>query len=152
MVRKNNRFNFQTEAACEEEERTDRVFMDDIERNKRNQGGQTQNSENPGLILVSSLLTWENYLPWSKAIKRTLTAKEKLRFTLEDNLRPEEGTIEFNQWEKADCLVCSWILNSMTKDLCEDFLCAETARDLWSNILEKAMDHGCTKSREISAS
>ncbi|KAL0302702.1 UNVERIFIED_CONTAM: hypothetical protein Scaly_3023800 [Sesamum calycinum] len=35
------------------------------------------------------------------------------------------------QWERANSMVISWILNSISKDIVESFLYINTARDLW---------------------
>lgn len=78
MAREGNRFQFQ-----HQEDTTSSTS--NTEKNKNVQ--IRQHAENPGLILVPSVLTGENYFPWSKAIKRALIAKEKLRFITEDKLK-----------------------------------------------------------------
>ena len=37
-------------------------------------------------------------------------------------------------WKKADCLVLSWLLNSISKDILESFIFANSSRDLWLEI------------------
>lgn len=41
------------------------------------------------------------------------------------------------RWEKYDCLVSSWILNSMPKELSEDFLYDESSRELWKELEQR---------------
>lgn len=43
-----------------------------------------QNLDNPGMTLVSSVLTGNNYLAWSRSIEITLGAKVKLGFINEN--------------------------------------------------------------------
>ncbi|KAL0451887.1 UNVERIFIED_CONTAM: hypothetical protein Slati_1166800, partial [Sesamum latifolium] len=42
-----------------------------------------------------------------------------------------ENAEEFEQWVRADCLVISWLLNSMSKGIVESTLYFETTRELW---------------------
>ncbi|KAL2235090.1 UNVERIFIED_CONTAM: Retrovirus-related Pol polyprotein from transposon RE1 [Sesamum indicum] len=89
-----------------------------------------QPSDNPGLCLVTTLLDGTNFLSWSRSIKLGLRAKTKLNFIQEDN-RPEENSKEMEQWDKANSMVTSWILNSISRDIVETFMYTNTARELW---------------------
>lgn len=62
--------------------------------------------ENPGVVLVNALLTGNNFLPWSKAIKRALIAKEK-HMLINDKVKRDEKVVDFVRWENNDCLVTS---------------------------------------------
>lgn len=95
MVRKNNRFQFQASSSTERDNQTVEEDSKNVaEINCRN---QLQNQvENPGLILVNTVLTSNNFLPWSRAVKRALIAKEKLRFIVEDDLKPKKNTPAYN--------------------------------------------------------
>ncbi|KAL0437400.1 UNVERIFIED_CONTAM: hypothetical protein Sradi_0447900 [Sesamum radiatum] len=41
---------------------------------------QLQSSDHPGMVMVSALLTGNNYFAWSNAVKRAPTTKMKLDF------------------------------------------------------------------------
>ncbi|KAL0409754.1 UNVERIFIED_CONTAM: hypothetical protein Sradi_1909800 [Sesamum radiatum] len=58
----------------------------------------------------------------------------KLGFINGKITKPDEDDEEFEQWERADGMVISWILNSISKDIVESFLYIDTARDLWLEI------------------
>ncbi|KAL0378986.1 UNVERIFIED_CONTAM: hypothetical protein Sradi_3204100 [Sesamum radiatum] len=60
--------------------------------------------------------------------KIALGAKMKLGFINGKSRRPYQ---DFEQWTKADCLVISWLRNSMSKNIVESFLYINTARVLW---------------------
>ncbi|KAL0303103.1 UNVERIFIED_CONTAM: hypothetical protein Sradi_6178400 [Sesamum radiatum] len=92
---------------------------------------RVQITDNPGTILVSNLLDGTNFLSWSRSIKIALRAKMKLGFINGKIPKPEESDDGFEQWERADGMVISWILNSISKDIVESFLYIDTARDLW---------------------
>ncbi|KAL0427911.1 UNVERIFIED_CONTAM: Retrovirus-related Pol polyprotein from transposon RE1 [Sesamum latifolium] len=92
---------------------------------------RVQATDNPGTVLVSNVLDGTNFLSWSRSIKIALRAKMKLGFINEKNPKPQESDDGFEQWERADGMVISWILNSISKDIVESFLYIDTASDLW---------------------
>ncbi|KAL2235601.1 UNVERIFIED_CONTAM: Retrovirus-related Pol polyprotein from transposon RE2 [Sesamum indicum] len=61
---------------------------------------QLQSSNHPGMVMVSALLTGNNYFAWSKAIKRALTAKMKLDFIDGAAVRPPLNSDEFKRWNQ----------------------------------------------------
>ncbi|KAL0462716.1 UNVERIFIED_CONTAM: hypothetical protein Slati_0159200 [Sesamum latifolium] len=89
-----------------------------------------QISENPGMCLVSSLLNGKNYLSWSRSIRIALGAKMKLSFINGKSTKPEEDLDQYEQWVRNDCMVTSWILNSISKEIVESFLYINSAREL----------------------
>ncbi|KAL0342576.1 UNVERIFIED_CONTAM: Retrovirus-related Pol polyprotein from transposon RE2 [Sesamum calycinum] len=48
--------------------------------------------------------------------------------------KPSEDSEEFEQWNRADCIVTLWLLNSISKDIIESFLCVNLARELWQEL------------------
>ncbi|KAF7835230.1 uncharacterized protein G2W53_010089 [Senna tora] len=108
----------------------------DVDRSRKN-GYQTWallNSDQPGMSLVVSPLIGTNYLGWSIAIKTALEAKGKLGFlTTEESLDEEE----YWKWKKADSMVKSWVINSMTKELADLFVFCRTTKELWDELQER---------------
>ncbi|KAL0394128.1 UNVERIFIED_CONTAM: hypothetical protein Slati_4379000 [Sesamum latifolium] len=92
---------------------------------------QLQDSDHPTMILVTTPLDGGNYLIWSRLIRISLGAKMKLGFIDGKIPKPEKDSDEFGQWYRVDCMVRCWILNSMSKDLFESFVYANSARELW---------------------
>ncbi|KAL2228491.1 UNVERIFIED_CONTAM: hypothetical protein Sindi_1828800 [Sesamum indicum] len=90
-----------------------------------------QLNDNPGLSLVSRPLDGSNFLSWSRSIKIALGAKMKLNFINGEGAKPAEGSRELEQWIRADYMVTSWILNSISKEIVESFLYTNTSRELW---------------------
>ncbi|KAF7837340.1 uncharacterized protein G2W53_005822 [Senna tora] len=94
------------------------------------------NSDQPGMSLVVSQLTSTNFLGWSTAIKTALEAKGKLGFidrTIEEPTDEEDHW----KWKKADSMVKSWIVNSMTKELADFFVYCRTTRELWDELEDR---------------
>ncbi|XP_011091910.1 uncharacterized protein LOC105172236 [Sesamum indicum] len=92
---------------------------------------KVQPSDNPGLVLVTTLLDGTNFLSWSRSIKLGLRTKMKLSFISADIKKPEENTKEMEQWDRTDSMVTSWILNSISREIVESFMYTNSARELW---------------------
>ncbi|KAJ8771285.1 hypothetical protein K2173_026462 [Erythroxylum novogranatense] len=95
------------------------------------------NTENPGAILVTTLFNGNNYFTWSKSMTIALCAKDKLSFVDGTCTQPAEDTTLLTRWRRANSMVKSWILNSMTKELSDAFLSFPTARALWEELKER---------------
>ncbi|XP_019053042.1 PREDICTED: uncharacterized protein LOC104595553 isoform X2 [Nelumbo nucifera] len=48
-----------------------------------------------------------------------------------------EGAPELAQWNRVNCMVTSWILKSISKEIVEAFLYTTTAKELWEVIKER---------------
>ncbi|KAL0440064.1 UNVERIFIED_CONTAM: hypothetical protein Slati_2489400 [Sesamum latifolium] len=87
-------------------------------------------SDHLGIALVSFLLNGINYLSWSRSVKIALGANMKLSFINGKSERPSEDSKDFEQWQRADYMVTSWIINSISKDIAKAFLYTISAREL----------------------
>ncbi|KAL2247111.1 UNVERIFIED_CONTAM: hypothetical protein Sindi_2563400 [Sesamum indicum] len=84
--------------------------------------------------LVSIPLNGNNFLTWSRSIKLALGAKQKLGFIDGSDTKPQGNKEETEQWERVDCVVMSWLLNYITKEIAEAFLDTSSALDLWQQL------------------
>ncbi|XP_020546985.1 uncharacterized protein LOC110011335 [Sesamum indicum] len=92
---------------------------------------QLQSSDHLGMVMVSAVLTSNNYFAWSRAVKRALTAKMKIDFVDGTVVRPAANTAEFNRWNRIDSVVTTCILNCIKKYLAQSFMYVGSARELW---------------------
>ncbi|KAL0320386.1 UNVERIFIED_CONTAM: hypothetical protein Sradi_5300100 [Sesamum radiatum] len=90
--------------------------------------------DHPGMSLVSAPLDGRNYLSWSRSIKLALGAKQKLGFIDGTCQKLTKNKDEIEQWERVDCMVVSWLLNSISKEIAEAFLFATSAQVLWPEL------------------
>ncbi|XP_011071257.1 uncharacterized protein LOC105156734 isoform X2 [Sesamum indicum] len=90
--------------------------------------------EHPGMSLVSAPLDGNNFLTWSRAIKLALGAKQKIGFIDGSYTKPQENKEEMDQWKTVDCMVASWLLNSISKEISEAFMYTSSAQDLWEQL------------------
>ncbi|KAJ0043983.1 hypothetical protein Pint_17980 [Pistacia integerrima] len=90
------------------------------------------------MTLVTTLLTGNNnYLSWSHCMKIALGAQVKLGFVNGKCEMPSEESPNFEQWNRVDCMVTSWILNSVSKEIIEAFLYTNFAIELWRELEER---------------
>ncbi|CAA0841139.1 Unknown protein, partial [Striga hermonthica] len=91
-------------------------------------------SDNPGMVLVSFSLTGSNYLHWSRAIRLALGAKSKLGFTV---AVPDSDSEDYQQYQKVEFMVISWLLNSILKEIVQAFMYVKSAKQLWDELAER---------------
>lgn len=96
-------------------------------------------SDHPGLLLVSKKLTGDNYNSWCRAMKISLTAKNKTGFitgTIKEPSaikKPEDHAL----WQRCNDMVLSWILNSLEPDLADLVLSCTTPYAIWEDLRER---------------
>lgn len=71
-------------------------------------------NESPSTTLMLSLLTYENYHSWSRAMKMSLLTKNRLLGFVDGTIveSPKNNEI-FPLWERGNMLVLSWLIKSM---------------------------------------
>lgn len=92
-------------------------------------------SDNPGTVLVSQLLTGDNYPTWRRAIRMALSAKNKMGFVNGTILKPEGP--EAAKWERCNDMVLSWLLNSISPDIANSVIYADTAKEVWDDLYNR---------------
>ncbi|KAF7814664.1 metal tolerance protein C4 isoform X2 [Senna tora] len=93
-------------------------------------------SDHPGVSLVNNPLVGSNYLSWSTTIRTSLEAKDKISF-IDGSLLPPEDSAEFKKWKTVDSMIKSWIVNSTSKELAENFIYCQTSKALWDVLEER---------------
>ncbi|KAL0464413.1 UNVERIFIED_CONTAM: hypothetical protein Slati_0328900 [Sesamum latifolium] len=88
-------------------------------------------SDHPGMKLISTALDGNNYFAWSSAIRNALEAKFKLGFIDGTCLAPGKTSKDYTRWRRVDCMVKSWLLNTMSKDIVDVFYYSASSRALW---------------------
>lgn len=96
-----------------------------------------QNSDHLGMKLVTTPLTDKNFNSWSQSVVIVLGAKWKLGF-VDGSCEKSSGAFEdLEQWKCVDCIVTSWSLNSMAKEILEAFPYVSSSAQLWTEIKER---------------
>ncbi|KAK0596272.1 hypothetical protein LWI29_014234 [Acer saccharum] len=96
----------------------------------------THYSDSPFIVLVTPLLSGDNYGPWSRAVTMALRAKSKLGF-VDGSLPIPTDKEDISNWERCNDLVGSWILNSVSSEIRPSILYAETATQIWMDLKDR---------------
>lgn len=91
-----------------------------------------QSTNTLGAMIITKPLYGNNYNLWSRAMLITLRAREKLDFINGKCTAPTDiESKEYEQWKKAYCMVYSWLLSSISKEMSDNFLYTSSAYELW---------------------
>nr|CAD1839766.1 unnamed protein product [Ananas comosus var. bracteatus] len=94
-------------------------------------------SDHPGMLLVSKPLEGYNYGQWSRAMRISLSAKNKIGFVDGSIKVPTPSDLKFHIWQRCNDMVLSGILNAIHPDLAESVIYAKTAADVWEDLKER---------------
>lgn len=96
-----------------------------------------ETSDNPGTVLVTELLTIENYATWSQSMLRALRAKNKLGFINGTLSKPNDVDDPlFDFWARCNDMIISWIQNSISNQLCSSVVFVDNAKEIWDELKE----------------
>lgn len=91
-------------------------------------------SDNPGTILVTHLLSGQNYNTWVRSMTMALTAKNKLGFANGSIKSPSPTDPLSNSWIRCNSMVTSWILNAVSKDIADSLIYFNSAAAIWKDL------------------
>ncbi|KAL4347722.1 hypothetical protein GQ457_17G001430 [Hibiscus cannabinus] len=92
-------------------------------------------SDSPGMVLVSQPLANDNYNSWKRSMIMALSAKNKLGFVDGSIFAPPSSSVDsFNAWMRANNMVNSWLLNSVSRDIAASLLYHSTAAAIWKDL------------------
>ncbi|KAF9670079.1 hypothetical protein SADUNF_Sadunf13G0031200 [Salix dunnii] len=97
-----------------------------------------ENGDHTSLVLVTELLTTENYITWSRAMRRALRAKNKLCFISGSVSKPtDEEDPLFEMWERCNDMVVSWIQNAVSIDIKHTLAFVDDAQVVWTELKDR---------------
>jgi len=93
--------------------------------------------ENPGQVLTTPSLNETNYNSWSRNMRMALLSKNKLKFMDGSMKTPTRDDPLYEAWERANVMVLSWIIRTLSPQIAESVIYIESARDLWNDLKER---------------
>lgn len=93
-----------------------------------------QTSDNPGIPLITQLLTEQNYYHWTRSVSIALSAKMKLGMIDGSLPKPLPTSINFALWSRCNDMVLSWLLNSMSLEIRNSVAYFSTAKEIWDDL------------------
>ncbi|XP_019255029.1 PREDICTED: uncharacterized protein LOC109233601 [Nicotiana attenuata] len=94
-------------------------------------------SESAGSMLVPAIFDGSVYRSWRRGVLRALSMKNKVGFINGKCRKPEPQDPKYDQWERCDDMVTSWILNSISKDLADSLQYVNDAQELWKELEDR---------------
>ena len=92
-------------------------------------------SDNPGMHLVSTLFTGNNYSTWSRSMRIALSTKNKFGFVDGSLKKPShKKATEAALWQLCNDMVLMWILNFVSYGLSNSVVYAKTAHVVWEDL------------------
>ncbi|RVW99246.1 Retrovirus-related Pol polyprotein from transposon TNT 1-94 [Vitis vinifera] len=96
--------------------------------------------ETSHLPITAHKLNGQNYLQWSQSILMFIRGKEKDDYITGASAAPETTASTYKKWIAENNMVMSWLVNSMTTDIGENFLSFDTAKEIWDIAKETFSD------------
>ncbi|KAI9192209.1 hypothetical protein LWI28_019566 [Acer negundo] len=96
-------------------------------------GGNNGPSSDTHMPITSHKLTGNNYLPRSQSVLMFVKGKGKADLLTGEVDIPKKKDKAYKIWETKN-KVMSWLVNSMTPEVGENFLLYETAREMWEAV------------------
>ncbi|PNX78530.1 hypothetical protein L195_g034508, partial [Trifolium pratense] len=94
-------------------------------------------NENPGLVLVTPLLSGSNYHSWSRSMTMALKSKNKLRFVNGTLPRPDDEDHDSIAWDRCNTMIMSWLTNSVDADIAQSVIWMDTASEIWLDLKDR---------------
>lgn len=88
------------------------------------------------LPITSHKLNGQNYNQWMRSVKIYLQGKGKKGYIIGDSKYPKKEDSNLGKWQLENNLVMSWLLNTMTNEIGENFMYYNTAKDMWDVMKE----------------
>ena len=88
-------------------------------------------TDNVTFPVTNHKLNGNNYLHWSKSVRMFISGKGKAKYLTGEFGNPKPEDPGYQRLDIENNMVKSWLINSMTVEIGEDFLLYETAHDIW---------------------
>ncbi|KAI3470119.1 hypothetical protein Pfo_026782 [Paulownia fortunei] len=91
--------------------------------------------ESSSLLITNHKLNGHNYLQWSQSVLMYICGKEKDEYLTGEVPILEKSDSQYRTWKTENHMVMSWLINSITAEVGENFLLyktAHTAQEIWN--------------------
>uniref|UniRef100_A0A2N9FK13 Retrotransposon Copia-like N-terminal domain-containing protein n=1 Tax=Fagus sylvatica TaxID=28930 RepID=A0A2N9FK13_FAGSY len=96
------------------------------------------NSDNPGIHLVTKPLSGDNYHTWSRSMSLALSSKNKLGFVIGTVPQPNDPSDPlYDLWTRCNDLVLSWITSCLAEHISASVIYIKTAKGVWDDLKER---------------
>ncbi|KAF7826940.1 Retrovirus-related Pol polyprotein from transposon RE1 [Senna tora] len=106
-----------------------------------------QYSDATPVLITGHKLNDQNYLQWRQSVFLFVCSKDKDDYLSGVAKAPSQQDASYRKWWAENNMVMSWLINSMTNEIGDNFLLYTTAHDIWEAARESYSTH--EKSAEI---
>lgn len=96
----------------------------------------TSSPEGIALHITGHKLNGQNFIQWERSVRIFLQGKGKEGYISGDPKQPEQEGPNLKKWQLENSLVMSWLLNTMTNEIGENFMYYDTAKEIWDAVKE----------------
>ena len=93
--------------------------------------GSNGGSDGNLLPITGHKLNGQNYLQWSQSVMMFICRKGRDDYLTGVAVPPSKEDPKYRTWKLENNMVMSWLINSMTNEIGENFLLYLTAKDIW---------------------
>ncbi|RVW43701.1 hypothetical protein CK203_080512 [Vitis vinifera] len=95
-------------------------------------------STTDGIILpiTGHKLNGQNFIQWAQSVRIFICGKGKEEYLTGAIVQPKEDDPGYRTWKLENSMVMSWLINSMTNDIGENFMYYGTTKEIWDAVRE----------------
>ncbi|RVW39091.1 Retrovirus-related Pol polyprotein from transposon TNT 1-94 [Vitis vinifera] len=88
-------------------------------------------SRTEGSNLEGHKLNGQNFIQWAQSVRIFICGKGKEEYLTGAIVQPKEDDPGYRTWKLENSMVMSWLINSMTNGIGENFMYYGTAKEIW---------------------
>ena len=96
-----------------------------------------QNSDSPGMKLVSECFDGTGFSNWKRSMSIALSTRNKLGFVDGSVPKPDPTSPTFKSWSRCNDMVLSWILGALSKQIGRSVIYSTTAYQMWQELNDR---------------
>ncbi|KAI5388231.1 hypothetical protein KIW84_074065 [Lathyrus oleraceus] len=81
-----------------------------------------------------------NYLRWSQSVRMYLMGRGKICYITSDKKQPDKAGADYDTWDAENSMVMTWLVNSIDEEIGANYLCYDTAKELWECVSQMYSD------------
>ncbi|KAG6635842.1 hypothetical protein CIPAW_11G071100 [Carya illinoinensis] len=102
-----------------------------ITSNQEAMASSNSSADSNLMPIIGHKLNGNNYLQWSHSVMMFICRKGKDDYLNGVAVKPNKTDEKFKVWNAENNMVMSWLINSMTNDIGENFLLYGTTKEIW---------------------
>lgn len=94
-------------------------------------------SDHPGMNICQVVLKGENFQEWERCMRNAFRAKRKLGFLDGVIKKPDDESLEIEDWWSVNSMLLAWLFNSIEPNLRSSISYFDTVKELWDDLRQR---------------